>query len=275
MPGLRDTAQQWLAAGRAAVRVEVIEVRGSVPREAGTRMLVSAEQVAGTIGGGHLEWKAIDVARRWLAGDRSAPRTEHYPLGPALGQCCGGAVTLGYAALDAETLARWPVDAVRFELQLYGAGHVGRAIVRALAPLPVRITWVDEREEEFAAAGPHAPSLAQVQRVCVDSVEAEVAHASPGAFYLVLTHQHDLDLRITEAILRRGDFGFLGLIGSRTKRQRFVHRFEQRGISAPSIERLTCPIGIAGITGKEPEVLAAAVTAQLLLLSSGGAAPPA
>ncbi len=272
MPSLRETAQRWLAARRAAVLVEVSEARGSVPRGTGTRMLVSATDVAGTIGGGHLEWKAIDAARQRLAGTSTAPRTEHYPLGPALGQCCGGAVTLAYAALDAEALERWPDDALRFELQLFGAGHVGRAIVRALMPLPVSITWTDEREDEFALFEPPGAGLAKLQQVCVDSVDAEVAHAAPGAYYLVLTHQHELDLRITEAVLKRGDFGFLGLIGSRTKRQRFLHRFEERGFPAPLLARLTCPIGIPGIAGKEPEVLAAAVAAQLLLFSSGGAA---
>lgn len=272
MRSLRDTAQQWLAARRSAVLVEVADARGSVPREAGTRMLVSVDDLAGTIGGGHLEWKAIDAARRRLAGDSAAPSTEHYPLGPALGQCCGGAVTLAYSVLDGETLERWPADAWRFDLQLFGAGHVGRAIVRALMHLPVRITWIDEREEEFALAESLDTGLARVERVCVDSVDSEVAHAPPGAFYLVLTHQHDLDLRITQAVLRRGDFGYLGLIGSRTKRQRFLHRLEQLGFSAPLLGRLTCPIGIPGIVGKEPEVLAAAVTAQLLLCSSGGTA---
>lgn len=275
MPSLRDTAQQWLAEGPPAVLVEVVEARGSVPRGAGTRMLVDADRVVGTIGGGHLEWKAIAAARRMLASrattlTESGNFTEHYPLGPALGQCCGGAVTLAYSILGAAGLAQWPPAAPRFELQLYGAGHVGRAIVRALTPFNVRITWIDEREEEFAAAQRDAPGpgLAEVRTVCVDGVEAEVSQAAPGAFFLVLTHQHDLDLRITEAILRRGDFGYLGLIGSRTKRQRFVHRFEQRGIPLPTIARLTCPIGVPGIAGKEPEVLAAAVVAQLLQASS-------
>ena len=207
-----------------------------------------------------------------LASGANAPATEHFPLGPALGQCCGGAVTLAYSALESDALAQWPLAAPRFELQLYGAGHVGRAIVRALAPFNVRIDWIDEREEEFDAARRDAPvsCRAQVRSVCVDAVEAEVRQARPGAFYLVLTHQHDLDMRITEAILRRGDFGYLGLIGSRTKKQRFMHRFEQRGISPEVLQRLTCPIGVPGVAGKEPEVLAAAVVAQLLQASSCG-----
>jgi xanthine dehydrogenase accessory factor len=266
MAELRDTARAWLLEGQRAIVVEVSAARGSVPRETGTRMLVGAGQCAGTIGGGHLEWKAIAMAREMLAADDPGPRTEHYPLGPALGQCCGGAVTLSYSVLDAAALAAWPQDAPLFELQLYGAGHVGRAIVRALAPLPVRVTWIDEREDEFDAARDllAGTGRARIERICIDTLEAEVRHAPPGAFYLVLTHQHDLDLRITEAILRRADFAYLGLIGSKTKRQRFVHRFEERGIAPELLARITCPIGVPGIDGKEPEVIAAAVVAQLL-----------
>jgi xanthine dehydrogenase accessory factor len=261
---LRDAAARWLAQGEAAVVVEVTEALGSAPREPGTRMLVSATACAGTIGGGHLELKAIERARRLLAGKEQAP-TAHYPLGPALGQCCGGAVTLAFTRLDASVLAAWPKAAPRLHLQLYGAGHVGRAIVAALAPLNVLVDWIDEREDEFP---PEADLPAHVHKVCVDSLEAEVATAPRGAFFLVLTHRHDLDLRIAEAILAREDFAFFGLIGSKTKRARFIHRFEQRGLPAEAIARMTCPIGVPGIEGKEPEVIAAAVVAQLLQVSS-------
>ena len=251
MPTLRDTAAAWLAQGQSAILVEVREARGSAPRQAGTRMLVSAADFAGTVGGGHLEWHAIATARSMLEHAELAPSSQHYPLGPALGQCCGGAVTLRYSRLDAGALNAWPEPEPRFELQLYGAGHVGRAIVRALAALHVRIDWIDEREEEFRgdALAPLAGAKALIRTLCVDAVEAEVRNAHPGAFYLVLTHQHDLDLRITEEILRRGDFAYLGLIGSKTKRRRFVHRFEQRGIAAETIARMTCPIGVPGIMG--------------------------
>ncbi|MGV8806119.1 MAG: xanthine dehydrogenase accessory protein XdhC [Polaromonas sp.] len=269
MAGLRDIAAEWLALGRRAVLVEVTGVRGSVPREAGARMLVSARHAAGTVGGGHLELKAIEQARSLLAGGSAQAQSVHYPLGPALGQCCGGAVTLGFSLLNRQALAAWPQAAPRFHLQLYGAGHVGRAIVRALAPLHCLVDWIDEREEEFAASldalGGAWPQ--HIRKVCVDAVEAEVALAPPGAFYLVLTHQHDLDQRISEAILQRGDFGFFGLIGSKTKKQRFIHRFEQRGFADSLIRRMTCPIGIPGIEGKEPEVIAIAVAAQLLRAS--------
>ena len=265
MTCLRDHATAWLAQGEPAVLVEVTEALGSAPREAGTRMLVGADRCEGTIGGGHLELKAIERARKMLASGDASPQSAHYPLGPALGQCCGGAVTLAFSRLDAKALAAWPLAAPRFHLQLYGAGHVGRAIVRALAPLNVRVDWIDERDDEFP---PEAEIPAHTRRIAVDAPEAEVADAPRGAFYLVLTHRHDLDLRIATAILKRNDFAFFGLIGSQTKRARFLHRFEAIGLAPEAIARLTCPIGVPGVEGKEPEVIAASVVAQLLQTSS-------
>jgi xanthine dehydrogenase accessory factor len=253
---LRETASQWLTEGRPAMVVEVASSKGSVPREAGTRMLVSAGAAHGTIGGGHLELKAIADAR--------ARQGQHFEqriaLGPTLGQCCGGALTLVFSPLDAAALARWSEEPPLFTLQLYGAGHVGRAIVKLLSGLNCRVQWIDEREEEFPAwdTPPH------IERVCVEPVEAEVRVAPPGCFYLVLTHSHDLDLRLTEAILKRADFGYFGLIGSKTKRARFEHRLEEKGVQPQTIERMICPIGVSGISGKEPEIIAVAVVAQLL-----------
>lgn len=257
-------AHDWLAAGVTAVWVEVSATQGSVPREQGTRMLVSRQQTAGTIGGGHLELKAIALAREMLASGDKTVRSLHLPLGPALGQCCGGAVTLHFECLQERHLSAWPTEPPLFHLQLYGAGHVGRAIAQVLASLNVQVDWVDEREDEFplTLGGPVWPS--HIRKWVGDGVQAEVRHAPPGAFYLVLTHQHELDLRITETILRRGDFGFLGLIGSRTKKHKFIHRFEERGIAPALIDRVVCPIGLPGISGKAPEVIAVAVVAQLL-----------
>ncbi|MFM9915840.1 MAG: xanthine dehydrogenase accessory protein XdhC [Rhizobacter sp.] len=260
---LRGIAADWLAAAYPSVLVDVLHTQGSAPRDAGARMLVSAAAVAGTIGGGHLELKAIEQARRLLNGV-SAPLQVRYPLGPALGQCCGGVVTLGFSRLNTETLGAWPAEAARFHLQLHGAGHVGRAIARLLADLPVTVDWIDERDSEFPQAPGGANWPTHVGMRAVDAAEAEVDLAAPGDSYLVLTHRHDLDLRITEAILKRGDFGFLGLIGSRTKKQRFLHHFESRGIAPAVLERLTCPIGLLGISGKEPELVALAVVAQLM-----------
>jgi xanthine dehydrogenase accessory factor len=264
---LQAAALCWLGERRPAVVVEVSAARGSVPREAGTRMLVSDNEVLGTVGGGHLELKAIASARRLLRGEAVAPE-QHFPLGPALGQCCGGAVTLRFTPLAHSRPADWAGAPSLFTLQLYGAGHVGRAIVKLLEGIACQVQWIDEREDEF----PAAPSAPHIERVCVEPVEAEVASAPPGAFVLVLTHSHDLDLAITEAVLKRGDFGFLGLIGSLTKRARFLRRFADRGIAADTLARLTCPIGQPGITGKEPEVIAVAVVAQLLALAYASAA---
>lgn len=260
LDALKRSAAAWLRSGRPAMVVQVLASRGSVPREAGTRMLVAADAVAGTIGGGHLELQAIGRARALLADRVGTPQDQAIALGPALGQCCGGALTLRTQPLDAAALAAWPDETPLFTLQLYGAGHVGRAIAALLETLPCRVLWIDEREAEF----PAAPSAPNVHRLCVEPVQAEVPHAPPGAFYLVLTHRHDLDLTLTEAILRRGDFGFLGLIGSATKRARFLRRLEDRGVPAAALARLTCPIGLPGIAGKQPELIAVATVAQLL-----------
>lgn len=256
----RALAAAWLAAGRRAMLVEVVQAKGSVPREAGTRMLVAADEVAGTIGGGHLEWQAIARARERLAAGESGSLDWPVALGPSLGQCCGGALTLRFVALDEAVAAQWPEPSPRFTLHLFGAGHVGRAIVRVLAEVPCRIVWVDEREEEF----PAGPLPANVERICVEPVEAEVANGRPGDFYLVLTHSHALDLALAGAILGRGDFGWFGLVGSATKRARFEHRLRDRGIDEALLSRMVCPIGLPGVEGKQPGVIAVAVAAQLL-----------
>lgn len=248
---LRALALRWRSEGRVVTVVEVQGAKGSVPREDGTRMLVTADAVVGTIGGGHLELQAIATARSGFTGERAIA------LGPSLGQCCGGVLSLRFAPLS--EVADWPAPAPRFRLQLYGAGHVGRAIAKLLADLDCDVTWIDEREAEFPleASPPH------VERRCVDAVETEVASAAPGSAFLILTHRHDLDLAITRAVLKRGDFAFCGLIGSATKRARFEHRLQAEGLDC---SRLTCPIGIPGIEGKEPAVIAVGVVAQLLSL---------
>ena len=266
---VREAASRLRAGHIPTEVVEVLEVRGSVPREVGTRMLVTATETVGTIGGGHLELQAIACARERLAHGEHGPIEKRYPLGPALGQCCGGTVTLRHASLAAQEEADWEDPAPRFHLQLYGAGHVGRAIARLLAALPCQVQWIDEREDSF----PTALTLPDhIQRVCVDAVASEVASAPPGARFLVLTHSHALDLEIVQAVLRRGDYAFLGLIGSRTKRARFESQLRARGYTDDKLARLICPIGIPGLEGKEPEVVAISAVAQLLQQAS---LPPA
>lgn len=238
--------------------VEVLATRGSVPREAGTRMLVWHDGVDGTIGGGRLEWQAIAVARAALAGG-PWPADHEVALGASLGQCCGGAVTLGYRALDDAAISGW-MPSRPVTLQVYGAGHVGRAVVRLLETLEWPVQWIDERDDAF----PAERSATNIERICVDAVDAEVRHAPRGCDFLVVTHQHDLDLAIVEAVLRRGDFGYLGLIGSSTKRRRFAQLLATRGLGADAIARITCPIGLPEVRGKEPATIAVAVVAQLL-----------
>jgi xanthine dehydrogenase accessory factor len=272
---LRDLAAAWLAEGRPAVVVEVVAARGSVPRGVGTRMLVGVAESIGTIGGGHLELKAITSARAMLERGATDRHEQSYALGPSLGQCCGGAVTLALAPLDGALLSGWPASRPLFHLQLHGAGHVGRAIATLLATLDCSVDWFDERDEGFPDAttlGSRWPT--HIRRTSVDTVEREVANAPAGAFFLVLTHEHALDLRITEAILRRGDFAFCGLIGSRTKRATFSRRLSERGVAATVIARMTCPIGDRAITGRTPEIIAVAAVAELLRVASETDAPP-
>lgn len=262
---LRRQALQWLAQGRTARVIEVLRHRGSVPRHAGARMLLAADGASlGTIGGGQLEWQALERARRRLAaGDRGTHEVD-VALGPSLGQCCGGALALRDAPLDAAALERWPVPAPLFSLQLYGAGHVGQAVVRLLADIDCRVQWIDQRDGAFAGTAGLPP---HIERIDAEPVEAEVATAPPGAWLLVMTHRHDLDLAICAAALKRPGVDWIGLIGSATKRARFEHRLAERGIAPGRLAALECPVGIAGIggnSGKQPAVIAVSIVARLL-----------
>jgi xanthine dehydrogenase accessory factor len=257
---VRATALRWQATAESAIVVEVLATRGSVPRDAGTRMLVGAHKVLGTIGGGHLELQAIATARQLMA-QGGAPQDREVALGPSLGQCCGGALTLRYTELASVDFQHWPLPPTLFDLHLYGAGHVGRAVARLLRGIDCRVRWIDQREDEF----PSENFPVHIEQVCSEPAHAEVAQAAPGTFFLVLTHSHDLDLAISHAILKRGDFGFFGLIGSPTKRARFEHRLAARGIAPEMLSRMVCPIGLPGLVGKQPEVLAVSAVAQLLM----------
>lgn len=343
---------EWLTTRitEPAVLVTVAIVEGSGPREPGAKMLVTARGQHDTIGGGHLEMCAVELAREMLAQAVRAPATagtatasvattvpatarlERYALGPTLGQCCGGVVHLAFEPVDAQldavlaslrtrrredswrlsaidgaaaslllnadgavvaasatlpgvaaaavsptvdrqrgthilrdaTGRRWLADpclAPRAHLLLFGAGHVGAAIVRMLGELPCTVTWIDEREDMFPQAIP-----ANVTIEATDTPEALVAQAPPDASYLVMTHSHELDQRLTAAILSRADVGWFGLIGSKTKRTQFERRMAARGLPQDRIAAMVCPIGLAGITNKLPAAIAASVCAQLLMV---------
>jgi xanthine dehydrogenase accessory factor len=328
-----EALQTAIPAQEPCVLVTVAGIQGSTPREEGARMVYTATQQFDTIGGGHLEWRAAQIARDMLANsapNRCMNHVERIALGPSLGQCCGGVVFLAFeiieqraatmlsglaqcckegrniwralplesdgaamlydlkgiacdanASDDALTVdmfvsnnathiardakgRRWLLDLCRAHMPqvvLFGAGHVGTAIVRMLSMQPCRILWVDEREDMFPAGLP-----AQVTIDATDVPNAVVAKAEPGAYFLVMTHSHSLDQQLTEQILKREDVAWFGLIGSYTKRKQFEHRLQDRGISVEQLNKMTCPIGIPGIYGKEPASIAVAVVAQLLQL---------
>lgn len=190
--------------------------------------------------------------------------TERFPLGAKLGQCCGGLVVVSLQYIDrpdAAVLAEFSEmgSPAGFHLMLFGAGHVGRAVVHVLNQINCTVTWVDSRAAEFPADLP-----VHVQKVVADYPEDEVADAPADACFLVMTHDHSLDQRICEAVLQRGDFRYCGLIGSQTKRRKFEQRLLTKGFAEADLKRLVCPVGIPGLVGKEPGVIAVAVVAELL-----------
>jgi xanthine dehydrogenase accessory factor len=250
-----------------AVLVTVASTHGSAPRERGAWMLVFANAIEGTVGGGHVELEAIANARALLAGRHAAPQRQ-YALGPRLGQCCGGTMDLVFERVtraDADALTA-RLAPLRTPVALFGGGHVGTAIVRALGPLPFAVTWIDSRDEIFPADVP-----GNVECEHSDPVQAAVPMLAPHARVLVMSFSHAEDLDVIAACLKRmrerSDLPYVGLIGSKTKWATFRHRLEQRGFGAEELARITCPIGVPGIKGKEPEVIAAAVAAQLLQIS--------
>ena len=242
-----------------AVLVSVDSIVGSTPREPGAKMIVTATELYGTIGGGNLEYQACRIARNQLA--RGADDgLQRFPLGAGLGQCCGGLVNLMFEKLgdhsDWDELMR---DADRVELYLFGAGHVGQAVVRALRDLPVNIHWIDTRDDILPQ-----DTLPGVSTICTATPEAEVDAAAAASYFLVMTHDHSLDQRLSEQILARDDFAYFGLIGSSSKRRNFETRMQRRGINPQKFERMTCPIGIDGIRSKQPAQIAISVAAEIL-----------
>src|SRR5450830_59937 len=305
----------WLAAlknlhdsATPAILVTVATIQGSTPREAGARMVFTADGQYDTIGGGHLEWRAAQIARDMLNADpqafSSTRKFERIALGPSLGQCCGGVVFLAFERIDQHSDARTGAMLSELEHHWSSGVDVWRAVaLEADEPTLLyelegeacdlsapdngldaalfwnagnthvaedrygrrwlldrcRVLWVDEREDVFPADLPM-----QVTVEATDVPNAVVDLAEPGAYFLVMTHSHALDQQLSERILRRADIGWFGLIGSHTKRKQFEHRLQERGISTEQLNKMTCPIGIPGIYGKEPASIAIAVVAQLM-----------
>ena len=275
LPDKFDLLQQ-----QSGILVTIDSFEGSSPREVGAWMLVLASEVHGTVGGGNLEFQAIAHARGLLAaGDMQQPDAlRRYPLGPSLGQCCGGVVYLKFATIAAgnatnniaiHAVNSWTAGRNSLQIALFGGGHVGKALVNVLGSLPCAVHWVDSRDEIF-------PTDVPANTQCEHSapVHAAVHDMAAGSHVLIMSFSHaeDLDV-VAQCLLRlrdKNDLPFIGLIGSKTKWATFRHRLEDRGFSAAEIARITCPIGLDGIAGKEPEVIAVSVAAQLLKFRSLG-----
>lgn len=253
--------KRLMAEGEPVMLVSITAAKGSTPRAAGARMAVTENDLFGTIGGGHLEFVATLRARKMLDQD-TAEDTIELALGPAVGQCCGGRVSLrlirvdddcagAILAEDAEAAQAMP------RVLLFGAGHVGRALAAALAPLPVRLLWSDERPDAFPRDFDDTIEIASDESITVMNREETVAAI------VVMTYDHGLDFEITEAALMRSDTAYVGLIGSATKRRRFATWFTKRGGDEAALGRLICPIGDCGVADKRPEVIAALVAAEI------------
>jgi xanthine dehydrogenase accessory factor len=266
---MQDADLLHLLTSHPAVLVTVQAHRGSVPREADAWLAVFADSTLGTIGGGHLEWQAIAEARAMLADEQRTAQVLSYKLGATLGQCCGGQVQLGFAPVSA---AEVPALAQRFAQErshwptvaLFGGGHVGAALVRVLGTLPLQLHWIDSRDGIFPAALPGNVRCEQS-----DPVQAAVSGLPSGAQVLIMSFSHTEDLAVVAACLQRQrqqhDLGLIGLIGSHSKWATFRHRLASRGFTEAELAQVTCPIGLPGIAGKQPEVIAVSVAAQVLL----------
>lgn len=230
------------------VLLTLLADKGSVPRNCGTKMIVGREQTYLTIGGGHLEYQCIAMAREMLAQQVVSPRTEHFNLGARLGQCCGGMTTVLFE----------PLIQPQPQIIVFGAGHVGQALVALLSTLPCHITWVDERPGMFTIV-PKWVKTWQAE----DPLDA-VNTAPAQSYFIVMTHHHPRDLELTEVILKRGNYRYLGLIGSHTKRQRFEYRLAGKGITPEQLSTLRCPVGLADVKGKLPAEIAVAIAAEII-----------
>jgi xanthine dehydrogenase accessory factor len=324
-----DELSDLTAAGERVVLVTVAGIRGSAPREVGAKMIVSATETFGTIGGGQLEYQCAHIACDMLADDET-PALRKFPLGSTMGQCCGGVVDIlfepivsalpswlrdlralhgqreaaviatdlrgaaGKCVITADDVYGAPeaanpgvvarardglasgrtahriddwffenVVGTDFNIAVFGAGHVGSAVVRSLSALDCNIRWIDSRRGIFRG------SPANVRAIESAEPALEVSAMPPGSCYLVMTHSHAIDFEVCDRILRRPDAIYCGLIGSLSKRRRFEKRFRALGLQDKDLERLTCPIGVAGISGKKPAEIAVAAAAEVLQAYEG------
>lgn len=260
---LQDSLEGFLAREHRVVIVEVTVAKGSTPRDEGTFMLVAPTEIHGTVGGGQLEYDAIENARKMLADAGGEARLD-IPLGPEIGQCCGGRVELTFTFADAQ--AREALEARLAEEErrkpqvwVFGAGHVGRALADALTMLPLNIFVVEARQSELDQL------TSEVHHRLAALPEALVADIPPGSAVVIVTHDHALDFLIGQEALARTDLAYVGMVGSTSKRASFLHHLERQGIDRSAADRLVLPIGGTAVDDKRPEVIAAMTASEVLL----------
>lgn len=247
-----EAINQCMQKGEAFVLVTVLGVEGSTPRDNGTKMVISREHGYGTIGGGHLEYQAMSIAAELISAGVEQQRVTHLPLGPSLGQCCGGRITLLFECFPGPDV----------NIMLFGAGHVGQALAAILQQLPCRLHWVDSRDDQHPAGLP-----ANVTPIVSDTPAAEVAAMPANAYYIIMTHNHQMDFEILQSVLERGDARYVGLIGSHTKWARFRHRFLGKGYDESFFGMVRCPVGLSNVPGKLPVEVAVSVAAEIIGIS--------
>lgn len=256
-----DAVQHCEQSGEAYVIATVLGAAGSIPRDQGSKMVITANHAFDTLGGGHLEFKVTEKARERIASNEAGNNIEHFPLGASLGQCCGGSVTVLFESFVQQGM----------HLTVFGAGHVAKSLIKILGDLPGKVNWVDNRENMFPEET-NIPSNVHVHLMAhpVDIIKTLPANSQ----ILVLTHNHQLDYELVEAALKRNDLSFVGCIGSDTKAQRFQMRLQHKGLSETQISNMICPVGELDIPGKLPMQVAVSMSAQLIKHLDDGKAKP-
>lgn len=271
---MRDTSlAAFLDGAEPVILIEIESVRGSSPREAGTFMLVSKDRIWQTIGGGQFEYMAIDHARAMLSG-RTVGDSMDIPLGPEIGQCCGGRTLLRFTEVNdtvaAELKARLEQEnRAQPSVFIFGAGHVGKALAQTFSLLPVSINIIETRQSELHGLPDGvATHLSAMPEAIIPSIPA-------GSAVIIVTHDHALDFLIAKQALARADLAYVGMIGSKTKCATFAHWIERESDAEASVnlERLTLPIGGSTVKDKRPAIIAALVAAEVLHAFHRSAAP--
>lgn len=258
--------QEAVRSGEAYALITILGCSGSTPRDQSSKMVVTAEQTYDTIGGGNLEFVVTNKARELLAKNEASQEIIPFPLGGALGQCCGG-----HATVLIETFA-----ACQFQVALFGAGHVAKELVKILGSLPCQVNWIDNREnmfpeamfpeEMFPEATLKESRLGNIHAHYQDDPVSQVAQLPAGADVLILTHNHQLDYELTVAALKHGQLRHIGLIGSKTKAQRFTQRLLKDGFTEQQIQQVVCPVGLSAVPGKLPMEVAVSIAGELIAI---------